>query len=133
MNNLPCEFQKVEHGHWKCIVCSYLHARPSRRPPVRLCKAREGKVAPKPTPRPRPIQMQARPPIKAPKIELGDAVANTLKAFGITPDKVTQWIGRPCGCERRREKLNQLDRWARQFLGGKKDEAKKYLGEIIDE
>jgi hypothetical protein len=137
MNSLPCNFQKIEHGHWRCTHCSTVHARPSRRPPVRLCEARKGETPPnllqarrRP---PRPSKSAYNPPRQPPKIELGDAIANTLKSFGITPEKVTQWIGRPCGCERRREKLNQLDRWARQFLGGKKEEAEQYLGEIIDE
>lgn len=41
---------------------------------------------------------------------LGDAVAGVLSAVGITPERVTKLIGRPCGCEKRKEKLNQFGR-----------------------
>ena len=63
---------------------------------------------------------------------LGDRVASALSAVGITPDRVEAWIGRPCGCEERREKLNQLGRWASRVLLGRTENAAEYLDEITE-
>lgn len=41
---------------------------------------------------------------------LGDHVAGALAAVGITEERVSRAIGRPCGCGRRRERLNQFGR-----------------------
>lgn len=41
---------------------------------------------------------------------LGDLVAAALSAVGITKERVSKAIGRPCGCGKRQEKLNELGR-----------------------
>lgn len=41
---------------------------------------------------------------------LGDYVAKVLGKLGITPARVSRAIGRPCGCKKRQEMLNQLFR-----------------------
>jgi hypothetical protein len=41
---------------------------------------------------------------------LGDMVAAGLSAIGITEERVSKAIGRPCGCSERAEKLNELGR-----------------------
>jgi hypothetical protein len=41
---------------------------------------------------------------------LGDMVADGLAAVGITKERVSKAIGRPCGCGKRQEKLNELGR-----------------------
>lgn len=41
---------------------------------------------------------------------LGDMVAAGLRAVGITPERVSKVLGRPCGCKGRQEKLNELGR-----------------------
>ena len=41
---------------------------------------------------------------------LGDYVARALSAIGITEERVSAVIGRPCGCSERAEKLNELGR-----------------------
>jgi hypothetical protein len=41
---------------------------------------------------------------------LGDLVKAGLSAIGITEERVSKAIGRPCGCSRRAEKLNELGR-----------------------
>lgn len=41
---------------------------------------------------------------------LGDMVKSTLSAIGITEERVSKAIGRPCGCGKRAEKLNELGR-----------------------
>ena len=41
---------------------------------------------------------------------LGDMVADGLAAVGITKERVSKAIGRPCGCVKRQEKLNDIGR-----------------------
>ena len=41
---------------------------------------------------------------------LGDMVKASLSAIGITEERVSAAIGRPCGCSQRAEKLNELGR-----------------------
>ena len=41
---------------------------------------------------------------------LGDMVASALSAVGITKERVSKAIGKPCGCAKRQEKLNELGR-----------------------
>lgn len=51
-------------------------------------------------------------PGKAPKGKpgLGDMVSAGLAAVGITPERVSKVLGRPCGCKERAAKLNELGR-----------------------
>jgi len=44
------------------------------------------------------------------KTGLGDMVAGGLASVGITKARVSKAIGRPCGCAKRQEKLNELGR-----------------------
>lgn len=53
-----------------------------------------------------------------PLFALGDAVASGLSVLGITEDAVSKWLGRPCGCKQRREKLNRLSRWVHAKMRG---------------
>lgn len=39
---------------------------------------------------------------------LGDMVAAGLSAVGITPERVSKAVGKPCGCGRRKSALNRL-------------------------
>lgn len=41
---------------------------------------------------------------------LGDIVSAGLAAVGITPERVSKVLGRPCGCKERAAKLNELGR-----------------------
>jgi hypothetical protein len=41
---------------------------------------------------------------------LGDMVKAGLSAVGITEERVSKAIGRPCGCSKRAEKLNSIGR-----------------------
>ena len=41
---------------------------------------------------------------------LGDMVAAGLAAVGITKARVSKAIGKPCGCAKRQERLNELGR-----------------------
>jgi hypothetical protein len=49
----------------------------------------------------------AAPP---PKPGLGDMVKAGLSAIGITEERVSAAIGRPCGCSQRAKALNELGR-----------------------
>ena len=44
------------------------------------------------------------------KAGLGDMVAAGLSAVGITKERVSKAIGKPCGCAKRQEALNALGR-----------------------
>jgi hypothetical protein len=48
---------------------------------------------------------------KRQRIGLGDAVAWLLERFGITSARVSKWLGRDCGCEKRRFYLNRVTVW----------------------
>jgi hypothetical protein len=62
---------------------------------------------------------------------LGDVVEKALAAVGITKDRVEVWVGRPCGCRERQEKLNRLSRWAIRVLRGRTEEAEKHLEDTM--
>jgi len=44
----------------------------------------------------------------SPVLGLGDLFAMVLQSIGITEKRVSAVIGKPCGCKKRREKLNSL-------------------------
>ena len=74
------------------------------------------------------------PPLATPprsRTGLGDRAEQALQMIGITEDRVNKWLGRPCGCKERREKMNQLGSWVTRVLGGKTDDAEKYLDEMV--
>lgn len=62
---------------------------------------------------------------------LGDQVSSALAIIGITEDRVTKWIGQPCGCPERREKLNKLSEWAQSALESSADAAKASLQKLM--
>jgi hypothetical protein len=65
--------------------------------------------------------------------ELGDVVHSALSAVGVTPELVSAWLGKPCNCKERQEKLNRLSRWAKRVMYGRTENAKEYLTNITDE
>lgn len=69
---------------------------------------------------------------KVPRVfRLGDNVEAALKTVGITSERVSAWLGRPCGCPERKRRLNNLGAWAHRVITGKTDKAEQYLEEII--
>jgi hypothetical protein len=54
-----------------------------------------------------------------------------LSKVGVTPESVSGWLGAPCGCERRRERLNALSAWASRIVSGKVDRALTFLKAIM--
>lgn len=55
---------------------------------------------------------ESHPAYPHPRRGLGDLVHAGLQAVGITPARVSRLLGRPCGCNRRRQLLN---RWGRRL------------------
>lgn len=64
---------------------------------------------------------------------LGDTIEAALSAVGITAERVSAWLGRPCGCAERRDKLNAVGFWAARVLAGKTERAREYLTSILGE
>lgn len=64
---------------------------------------------------------------------LGDRIAAALGRVGLTEERVERWVGRPCGCPERAERLNQLDAWARRVLAGRVGAAKEWLAVLVGE
>lgn len=50
---------------------------------------------------------------------LGDGIERALGLAGITLERVERWLGAPCNCQERRDKLNQLHLWSKRVLSGK--------------
>jgi hypothetical protein len=63
---------------------------------------------------------------------LGDAIEKALSAIGLTKEQVERWLGRPCGCSERQEKLNALGYWAKRVLSGKSAGMERHLDSIME-
>ena len=62
---------------------------------------------------------------------LGDSISAALGSVGVTPEAVSRWLGKPCGCEERKAKLNTLGAWAVRVLAGRTENAREYLVGIL--
>jgi len=63
---------------------------------------------------------------------MGDIVERALSAVGVTHERVERWLGRPCHCKERQEKLNQLGFWAMRTVKGAVARAREYLEDILN-
>lgn len=63
----------------------------------------------------------------------GDRLAQSLRSLGIPKAKVERWLGRPCGCSERQQKLNQLHIWLKRFLSGKEINPKPWAEDMMDQ
>jgi hypothetical protein len=131
--NISCNFKRIENNWWECTECYYVHKKPSSRAPVRLCghpSLSQPSLKKKPKSQ---LVKQPRPKREPPKqsLELGDALEKALTTVGITKERVSNWLGRPCGCTERQEKLNNLSRWVKRVISGKTEDAEKHLMDII--
>lgn len=61
---------------------------------------------------------------------LGDALAKAIETVGIDKVDVEAFLGEECGCGDRQEKLNALDRWARQSVKETAEAAKTFFQKI---
>lgn len=64
---------------------------------------------------------------------LGTLIESALSTIGITSERVEKWLGAPCGCQERRDKLDQISHWAIRIVKGKVSNAREYLSGIIGE
>lgn len=64
---------------------------------------------------------------------LGDVIERALSSIGITKSRVEKWIGAPCNCEERKQKLNRLGYWAARVLSGRKAGMEEHLDAIMDD
>lgn len=66
-------------------------------------------------------------------LKIGDILEAALAKVGITSDRVSTWLGRPCKCRERRNRLNALGKWAYRVFTGKiaGEEAEKQITEVI--
>lgn len=62
---------------------------------------------------------------------LGDAIETALSAVGVTKERVSAWIGGPCGCVERQRRLNELHQWAKEALSVPAEKAHGLLDTII--
>jgi hypothetical protein len=62
---------------------------------------------------------------------LGDMLSKALGSVGVTEERVSAFLGRPCRCRERRERLNRLTSWAIRVVSGKATDAKKHLDDIL--
>ena len=66
-------------------------------------------------------------------MELGDHVEQMLEKFGISQERVTRWLGRPCNCEERKQKLNQLSITVKRFQRNQLSNLKSYFEKFLEE
>lgn len=62
---------------------------------------------------------------------VGDLVESALAGIGITKERVSRWLGRPCRCAERQAKLNRLGEWAKSVVGGAVHDAKERLDQML--
>lgn len=89
------------------------------------------------TPKPTESTTQAQSATQTPSKDkpksrgLGDIVEQALTAVGITTSRVEKWLGMPCSCTERKNKLNKLGEWASRAIFGNKDRAQEELDQLI--
>ena len=66
-------------------------------------------------------------------MELGDVIERSLQTVGVTDERISTWLGKPCDCDERKEKMNQLSIWAKRIAKGKLKNAKEFLTTIISD
>jgi hypothetical protein len=64
---------------------------------------------------------------------LGDRIKQALECVGVSEDRVSAFLGRPCRCKERQRKLNALGAWAARVLSGRTEDAKKHLDGVLGE
>lgn len=62
---------------------------------------------------------------------LGDVIHEALDRAGLTSDRVKYWLG-DCCCEERRQKLNQLHRWATRSFKETLELARTYFDSLTE-
>ena len=114
----PCHFESFETG-WKCSVCGYIYPKMTSLPPQKVCNHSTPRLS------------RQHHTSQHEHLELGDLVEKALTAVGITKERVTKLLGRPCKCGQRQERLNELSWWAKRVLTGMMDNAADALDAIL--
>ena len=60
-------------------------------------------------------------------MKLGTRIERVLSSFGVTPEEVERYLGRPCGCEERKRRLDEFGAWARRVVSGRLDGMRERL------
>ena len=61
----------------------------------------------------------------------GDCIALACEKVGLTTERISRWLGRECGCEDRRAKINAIHLWAKRVVSGKVEKAREILEGIL--
>jgi hypothetical protein len=64
---------------------------------------------------------------------LGTIIERALHLIGIDSDRVSSWLGRPCGCAERKAKLDSLTLWAYNTIRHPLRPNVKYLNTLLEE
>lgn len=64
-------------------------------------------------------------------MQLGNTISEALRLIGVTQDRVELYLGVPCNCPERIQRLNQLGAWAWRVVNGRTVDALKYLETLI--
>lgn len=65
-------------------------------------------------------------------LQIGNHIETALSTVGLTPERVEEFLGKPCKCRERKRKLNELGNWAYRILSGETTNATEELDKIID-
>lgn len=121
---------------WGKSVCPYaLPVYPPDKRPQTHGKAlgkpvNRRKANPRPIPPEPPTDAVERPTTGS--WRWGDNVKSALDKVGVTEERISEWLGKPCGCSQRRAKLNSLSQWAQRVLTGKGQPAEE-IEELLEE
>lgn len=63
-----------------------------------------------------PGQIDITPKAEKKRKYLGDHIGDGLAAVGITPERVSKLVGGDCGCNQRKEKINELHKKALNIM-----------------
>ncbi len=123
-NGTPCNRIRIGEAYDRARDCRYCYlfahnARYSR------AWGGNGRVTPAP-----PVVANL-PPTAPKRLLLGDAIESALSTVGITKERVSEWLGQPCGCLERQRRLNELHLWARQAGQETIDQARSWLTKLI--
>jgi len=69
----------------------------------------------------------------APFWNLGDQAAAVLKTLGITPERVTAWLGRDCRCKARQDRWNMWGQWLARWGREMPEQSKALLEQLMRE
>lgn len=90
-----CDFQP---DSLRCLRCGYLA---KRLPTYRVCRTIPEMAE-------RIAVEQSNHRIAVPPLMIGSAIARTLSAVGVTSERVKQFTGKDCGCDKRKTTLDAV-------------------------